>query len=468
MAEKEVTPEGVRRSTRQTVMTEKNMQEELKRFEEEIKKLFKQPIAETHQDELIKTSKSLKLYLAQYQKISRDLVKNLKLAASITEAQEVAENRRDLKEDVNEYLDLIKEVCQRKIKEVCKRKIEEVCQSVTEEVSQSKTEECNKSKMEEVYFENIVEERLDEMIGKVNVYDHEYSYNTEKDLVEIPGIFNWNYDNNFVENIVDKKSMEEDVVHTTVIYSQLESDSVKAAELVSDSEKAAELVSDSVEAAQLECDSVEAPKLESDLLNEETNENLPLKLLSHKESKESESEVNNEIRTENTKEKVLSIDTQVMEFSIPSENNEREAVVIGIRNDECSMSMNKKVENNNEIKIMEENSSSSENSKVGDLVTVDMKVKIDVDGDEIFVSKYFDEFNEEFNKLIKLLNINGFEQVDGNDENCRPMYEAWIELGGKCIYSPSFETYNKRWKSNRRKRKKRRKLNLETVGLWQG
>ena len=335
-----------------------------------------------------------------------------------------------MKEDVNEHLDLIKEVCQRKIKEVCqskieevcqrkikevcKRKIEEVCQSETEEVSQSKTEECNKSKMEEVYFENIVEERLDEMIGKVNVYDHEYSYNTEKDLVEIPGIFNWNYDNNFVENIVDKKSMEEDVVHTTVIYSQLESDSVKAAELVSDSEKAAELVSDSVEAAQLECDSVEAPKLESDLLNEETNENLPLKLLSHKESKESESEVNNEIR------------------------------------------------------IMEENSSSSENSKVGDLVTVDMKVKIDVDGDEIFVSKYFDEFNEEFNKLIKLLNINGFEQVDGNDENCRPMYEAWIELGGKCIYSPSFETYNKRWKSNRRKRKKRRKLNLETVGLWQG
>ena len=430
MAEKEVTPEGVRRSTRQTVMTEKNMQEELKRFEEEIKKLFKQPIAETHQDELIKTSKSLKLYLAQYQKISRDLVKNLKLAASITEAQEVAENRRDLKEDVNEHLDLIKEVCQRKIKEVCqskieevcqrkikevcKRKIEEVCQSETEEVSQSKTEECNKSKMKEVYFENIVEERLDEMIGKVNVYDHEYSYNTEKDLVEIPGIFNWNYDNNFVETIVDKKSMEEDVVHTTVIYSQLESDSVKAAELVSDSEKAAELVSDSVEAAQLECDSVEAPKLESDLLNEETNENLPLKLLSHKESKELESEVNNE------------------------------------------------------IKIMEENSSSSENSKVGDLVTVDMKVKIDVDGDEIFVSKYFDEFNEEFNKLIKLLNINGFEQVDGNDENCRPMYEAWIELGGKCIYSPSFETYNKRWKSNRRKRKKRRKLNLETVGLWQG
>ena len=419
MAEKEVTPEGVRRSTRQTVMTETNMREELKRFEEEIKKLFKQPIAETHQDELIKTSKSLKLYLAQYQKISRDLVKNLKLAASISDAQEVAENRRHLKEDVNEHLDLIKEVCQRKIKEVCqskieevcqrkikevcKRKIEEVCQSETEEVSQSKTEECNKSKMEEVYFENIVEERLDEMIGKVNVYDHEYSYNTEKDLVEIPGIFNWNYDNNFVENIVDKKSMEEDVVHTTVIYSQLESDSVKAAELVSDSEKAAELVSDSVEAAQLECDSVEAPKLESDLLNEETNKNLPLKLLSHKESKELESEVNNE------------------------------------------------------IEIMEENSSSSENSKVGDLVTVDMKVKIDVDGDEIFVSKYFDEFNEEFNKLIKLLNINGFEQVDGNDENCRPMYEAWIELGGKCIYSPSFETYNKRWKSNRRKRKKKKK-----------
>ena len=130
------------------------------------------------------------------------------------------------------------------------------------------------------------------------------------------------------------------------------------------------------------------------------------------------------------------------------------------------MLMNKKVENNNEIKIKEENSSSSENSKVGDLVTVDMKVKID--GDEIFVSKYFDEFNEEFKKLIKLLNINGFEQVDGNDENCRPMYEAWIELGVKCIYSPSFETYNKRWKSNRKKRKKRRKLNLETVGLWQG
>ena len=109
MAAKVVTPEVVRRSTRQTVMTEKNMQEESKRLEEEIKKLFKQPIAETHQDDLIKTSKSLKLYLAQYQKISRDLVKNLKVAASITEAQEVAENRRDLKEDVNEHLDLINE-----------------------------------------------------------------------------------------------------------------------------------------------------------------------------------------------------------------------------------------------------------------------------------------------------------------------------------------------------------------------
>ena len=65
MAAKVVTPEVVRRSTRQTVMTEKNMQEESKRLEEEIKKLFKQPIAETHQDDLIKTSKSLKLYLAR-------------------------------------------------------------------------------------------------------------------------------------------------------------------------------------------------------------------------------------------------------------------------------------------------------------------------------------------------------------------------------------------------------------------
>ena len=79
MAEKEVTPEGARRSTRQTVMTEKNMQEELKRFEEEIKKLFKQPIAETHQDELIKTSKSLKSYLAQYQ--TRPQIRDL-IAAS--------------------------------------------------------------------------------------------------------------------------------------------------------------------------------------------------------------------------------------------------------------------------------------------------------------------------------------------------------------------------------------------------
>ena len=93
-----------------------------------------------------------------------------------------------------------------------------------------------------------------------------------------------------------------------------------------------------------------------------------------------------------------------------------------------------------------------ENSNVGNFVQFDEKVKVFVAEDEIFLPRNFDEFNEKLKKLIELMNIIGFE-VDGIEEGC--MYEAWNDKGEKCIYSPRFETNNRKWKSKRKKIKKK-------------
>ena len=52
------------------------------------------------------------------------------------------------------------------------------------------------------------------------------------------------------------------------------------------------------------------------------------------------------------------------------------------------------------------------------------------------------------------MNIIGFE-VDCIEE--RSVYEALNDKGEKCIYSPRFETNNRKWKSKRKKNKKGRK-----------
>merc|ERR1712157_302730 len=83
-----------------------------------------------------------------------------------------------------------------------------------------------------------------------------------------------------------------------------------------------------------------------------------------------------------------------------------------------------------------------------------LKMFVEVKPKNLMREKNKKFYKRKLEQFCDLMNMNGFE-VDGFEE--KYMFESWNDKREKCIYSPIYETYNRRWKSKRKKKKKGRK-----------